>query len=180
MPYRSALEGRTKLLIPAGNDLNEDITPVEAGLTWTIAKTRREKCSFLGGDVRIFCQRLNPAPAEAATAHPIPSTAADWIMQWQRGKLWRPDDFAISAAAVKYVTLQHAPPAQVIKQQLADGVKTRRVGFVSKGAPARAHSEIQTPDGETVRVRARSARISVLPHIIVLDARAAIVQPARR
>ena len=41
---------------------------------------------------------------------------------------------------------------QVIKQQLADGVKTRRVGFVSKGAPARAHSEIQTPDGETVRV----------------------------
>lgn len=68
----------------------------------------------------------------------------------------------------------------MIKQQLADGVKTRRVGFVSKGAPARAHSEIQTPDGETVRVRARSARISVLPHIIVLDARAAIVQPARR
>ena len=40
---------------------------------------------------------------------------------------------------------------QVIKQQLADGVKTRRVGFVSKGAPARAHSEIQTPEGETVR-----------------------------
>jgi len=34
-----------------GNDLNEDITPVEAGLTWTIGKARRESCSFLGGDV---------------------------------------------------------------------------------------------------------------------------------
>jgi aminomethyltransferase len=39
----------------------------------------------------------------------------------------------------------------VIKKQLADGVTTRRVGFISKGAPARAHSEVQTPEGETVR-----------------------------
>jgi hypothetical protein len=31
---------------------------------------------------------------------------------------------------------------QVIKQQLADGVSTRRVGFVSSGAPARQHSEV--------------------------------------
>ena len=36
----------------AGNDLNESITPVEAGLTWTIGKKRREKCDFLGGEVR--------------------------------------------------------------------------------------------------------------------------------
>lgn len=34
-----------------GNDLNEDITPIEAGLTWTIAKSRREACDFLGGEV---------------------------------------------------------------------------------------------------------------------------------
>jgi aminomethyltransferase len=34
-----------------GNDLTEDITPIEAGLTWTIAKSRREACAFLGGDV---------------------------------------------------------------------------------------------------------------------------------
>lgn len=39
----------------------------------------------------------------------------------------------------------------MIKKQLAEGVKTRRVGFVCTGAPARAHSEIQTPEGETVR-----------------------------
>jgi len=39
---------------------------------------------------------------------------------------------------------------QVIKKQMADGVSKRRVGFVSKGAPARQHSEIQTADGETV------------------------------
>jgi aminomethyltransferase len=71
-----------------GNDLNEDITPVEAGLTWTIAKSRREECSFLGGDV--------------------------------------------------------------IKKQLADGVTQRRVGFVCKGAPARQHSDVITPEGQKV------------------------------
>ncbi|WPT17487.1 Aminomethyltransferase [Picochlorum sp. SENEW3] len=71
-----------------GNDLNEDITPVEAGLTWTIAKSRRDACDFLGGDV--------------------------------------------------------------IKKQLADGVKQRRVGFVCKGAPARQHSDVITPEGQKV------------------------------
>ena len=35
-----------------GNDLNEDITPIEAGLAWTVAKKRREACDFLGGEVR--------------------------------------------------------------------------------------------------------------------------------
>jgi glycine cleavage system aminomethyltransferase T len=34
-----------------GNDLTEDITPVEAGLTWTIGKRRRADCGFLGGSV---------------------------------------------------------------------------------------------------------------------------------
>lgn len=38
----------------------------------------------------------------------------------------------------------------MIKQQLADGVAQRRVGFVSSGAPARQHSEITTPDGKRV------------------------------
>merc|ERR1711990_1323207 len=33
-----------------GNDLNEEITPLEAGLTWTIAKSRREACDFVGGE----------------------------------------------------------------------------------------------------------------------------------
>lgn len=33
-----------------GNDLNEDITPVEAGLAWTIGKRRREAFDFLGGE----------------------------------------------------------------------------------------------------------------------------------
>ena len=35
----------------AGNDLNEDITPIEAGLTWTIPKHRRADCAFTGGEV---------------------------------------------------------------------------------------------------------------------------------
>ncbi|PSC76849.1 glycine cleavage T [Micractinium conductrix] len=69
-----------------GNDLNEDITPIEAGLTWTIGKRRREACDFLGG--------------------------------------------------------------QTIKQQLADGVSIRRVGFITTGAPARQGVEILSADGE--------------------------------
>ena len=34
-----------------GNDLNEDISPMEAGLAWTVAKSRRELQDFVGGDV---------------------------------------------------------------------------------------------------------------------------------
>lgn len=45
--------------------------------------------------------------------------------------------------------LVHLPP-QVIKQQLADGVPVRRVGFISSGAPARSHSDITTAEGEVV------------------------------
>jgi aminomethyltransferase len=71
-----------------GNDLNEDITPIEAGLKWTIGKSRRDKCDFLGGEV--------------------------------------------------------------IKKQMEEGVDSRRVGFISSGAPARQHSKIVTPDGEEV------------------------------
>lgn len=70
-----------------GNDLNEDITPIEAGLAWTVGKRRREAFNFLGGEV--------------------------------------------------------------VKQQLADGVATRRVGFVTTGAPARQNCEIFSADGQT-------------------------------
>ena len=71
-----------------GNDLDEDTSPLEAGLTWTIGKRRREKCDFLGG--------------------------------------------------------------KAIMQQLEKGVSRRRVGLVSTGAPARAHSDILGPDGKKV------------------------------
>jgi len=33
-----------------GNDLDETISPLEAGLTWTIGKSRRDACDFVGGD----------------------------------------------------------------------------------------------------------------------------------
>lgn len=44
-----------------GNDLDEDVTPIEAGLTWTIGKRRREAWDFLGGDV--LRQQLADGPA---------------------------------------------------------------------------------------------------------------------
>jgi aminomethyltransferase len=34
-----------------GNDLDESITPIEAGLAWTVGKRRRDKFDFLGGEV---------------------------------------------------------------------------------------------------------------------------------
>jgi aminomethyltransferase len=34
-----------------GNDLEQHITPIEAGLAWTVGKRRREKFDFLGGEV---------------------------------------------------------------------------------------------------------------------------------
>jgi aminomethyltransferase len=71
-----------------GSDLNEEITPVEAGLTWTIGKRRREKYDFLG--------------------------------------------------------------SETIKDQVENGPSKRRVGLYNAGPPARGHSAITTPEGETV------------------------------
>ena len=56
----------------AGNDLNEDITPVEAGLTWTIGKRRREDCAFLGGEActpATFSLRRSDLCIDASTLH---------------------------------------------------------------------------------------------------------------
>lgn len=52
----AALGPRDSLRLEAGlclygNDLNEDITPPEAGLAWTIGKARRELCDFTGGEI---------------------------------------------------------------------------------------------------------------------------------
>jgi aminomethyltransferase len=44
-----------------GHDLSEQTTPVEAGLTWTIAKRRRGSCDFPGGET-IRQQLENGAP----------------------------------------------------------------------------------------------------------------------
>lgn len=76
----------------AGNDLNEETTPIEASLKWTIGKRRQEKFDFIGGDV--------------------------------------------------------------IKKQIQDGIKRRRVGILSDGAPARAGAVIALPDGTEVRIPA--------------------------
>ena len=49
----------------AGNDLTDDISPVEAALAWAIGKRRREKFDFLGGAVRapLLCPTpLRPTP----------------------------------------------------------------------------------------------------------------------
>lgn len=52
----SGLGARDSLRLEAGlclygNDLTEDISPIEAGLAWTVGKRRREAFDFLGGSV---------------------------------------------------------------------------------------------------------------------------------
>ena len=71
-----------------GNDLEQDISPIEAGLAWTVAKRRRADGGFLG--------------------------------------------------------------AETILQQLKDGPSRRRVGLISTGAPARAHSEMLDSEGKNI------------------------------
>ena len=70
---------------------------------------------------------------------------------------------------------------QVIKKQVEDGVDRRRVGFVSKGAPARQHSEIQTADGEKVlcpRPTLPSELILTLCRLYIMQHLAVITLPA--
>ena len=52
--------------------------------------------------------------------------------------------------------------AQVIKKQMDEGVDSRRVGFVSTGAPARQHSKIFTEDGEEVAPVVQQNSIGIL------------------
>ena len=49
--YYTWLLGPQAGFLCAGNDLNEDISPVQAGLKWTIGKRRQQSCDFLGGEV---------------------------------------------------------------------------------------------------------------------------------
>jgi glycine cleavage system aminomethyltransferase T len=69
-----------------GNDLDEDTTPVEAGLTWTVGKRRRSEGGFFGSEVSgathhgswclvlcCYCEDLNEndedaTPSEAGLA----------------------------------------------------------------------------------------------------------------
>ncbi len=48
-----------------GNDLTDDTTPVEASLTWTIGKSRRDAMDFLGGEVGCAWR---PEPAHILSA----------------------------------------------------------------------------------------------------------------
>ena len=81
--------------------MTEEISPIEAGLTWTIGKSRREDCAFLGGDR--------------------------------------------------------------IKRELAEGVKQKRIGLLTQGPPARAHSDLLEPES----CRKVRSHIKSLLHVCV-------------
>ena len=43
-----------------GNDLEQHITPIEAGLTWAVGKRRRAEGGFLGAEVILFFRPTIP------------------------------------------------------------------------------------------------------------------------
>jgi aminomethyltransferase len=47
-------------MCPCGQDLDEDTSPVEAGLSWAIGKERRESGGFIGAD--LVLKHLNDGP----------------------------------------------------------------------------------------------------------------------
>jgi hypothetical protein len=51
---------------------------------------------------------------------------------------------------------------QVIKKQMEEGVDSRRVGFISSGAPARQHSKILTEDGEEVSLPLFTLQLGII------------------
>lgn len=61
---------------------------------------------------------------------------------------------------------------QIIKKQMDEGVGERRVGFLSKGAPARQHSKIYNENDEEVRSTNEILSFSWFPFIWILSFKA--------
>ena len=101
----------------AGNDLNEDITPVEAGLTWTIGKSRRDACDFLGGEVPPRC------PVVLAHRPVLPVPFSNTLCAPANGCLSEPT-YRRSCACCDAVWLLQITE-HINKTQLAGGVSTR-------------------------------------------------------
>ena len=47
---RGECAGGNATTVRTGNDLNEETTPLEASLKWTIGKRRQADCDFVGGE----------------------------------------------------------------------------------------------------------------------------------
>ena len=56
----------------------------------------------------------------------------------------------VAEPVLSMLPLRVSMSIQIIKKQLADKTPTRRIGFVSSGAPARQHIEIFSNEGERV------------------------------
>ena len=65
-----------------GQDLDEDTTPVEAGLTWVIGKERRESGDFIGADgVRKHLTEGAPRRRVGLIVEGAPARRASYLRQ---------------------------------------------------------------------------------------------------
>lgn len=123
-----------------GNDLTESITPVEAGLTWTIGKRRRADCAFLGGDV--IARQL----ADGVTVRRVGLVAA-------KGAPPRQHSAILDAAGKRVGEVSSGAFSPCLKQNIA-------MGYVPKEL-AKAGTQVQV---ET-RGKATAAVVTKMPFV---------------
>lgn len=124
-----------------GNDLNETTTPVQASLTWTVGKRRREKFDFVGGEV-------------------IKKQIAEGVTRRRVGIL---SDGAPARAGAKIVTVDGKEVGEMTSGAFSPNLKKNvGMGYVDK-----PYDKAGTQLKVVVRGKENSASVSKMPFIPV-------------
>jgi len=123
-----------------GNDLEEHISPIEAGLAWTVGKRRREKFDFLGGEV------IKKQLAEGVSKRRVGFVGAGGAPARQHAEILSADGKVIGE-----VTSGAFSPC--LKKNIA-------MGYVEKG-----FDKAGTPVKLSVRGKANDATVAKMPFV---------------
>lgn len=123
-----------------GNDLDDSISPIEAGLTWCISKSRREACDFVGGDV-------------------IKKQLADGVSRKRVGLL-----VGKGAPARQHADIVTADGAKV-GEVTSGGFSPVAQANIAMGYVEKAHSKVGTELKVVVRGKENNATVAKMPFI---------------
>ncbi len=123
-----------------GNDLDDSISPIEAGLTWCISKSRREACDFVGGDV-------------------IKKQLADGVSRKRVGLL-----VGKGAPARQHADIVTADGSKV-GEVTSGGFSPVAQANIAMGYVDKAHSKVGTELKVVVRGKENSATVTKMPFI---------------